>query len=370
MRAVADFAELYRGALRTRGWQADPAQLAAAGEFVALEERLLAANGGGFLERLLGRPPAPVAGLYLWGGVGRGKTFLLDLFAQRAIVPMLRYHFHHFMQETHERLAALHDQQDPLVAVAAQFAGRCRVLCFDELAVTDIADAMILGGLFRALTDAGVTLVITSNTPPSGLYADGLQRVRFLPAIALLEDRTRVLELDSGIDYRLRELVREPVWVVGTGAEPDRQLAQRFAMLAGESAAGPGEVRVVGRPIPTRRQAAAAVWFDFAALCEGPRGVPDYIAIGERFAIVALSSVPVFDGTNDDPARRFIAVIDELYDRGVKLLASAAASPESLYRGTRLAFPFRRTASRLVEMQSRDYLARPHRRGGDWTLSI
>ena len=367
---MSDFAELYRGALRSRGWQADPAQLAAVAEFVALEARLQAGSGGGFLERLLGRQATAIEGLYLWGGVGRGKTFLVDLFAEHAVVPTLRYHFHHFMQEAHAQLATLHDEQDPLVAVARQFATRCRVLCFDELAVADIADAMILGGLFKALTDAGVTLVLTSNTPPSGLYPDGLQRARFLPAIALLEERTRVLEMDAGTDYRLRELVREPIWVVGTGVDPDRLLAQRFATLAGESASGPGEVQVFGRSIPTRRTAAAAVWFDFAALCDGPRGVPDYIAIGERFAIVAVSSVPVFDGSNDDPARRFIAVIDEFYDRGVKLLASAAATPDTLYRGTRLAFPFRRTASRLAEMQSRDYLARPHRSGGDWTLSI
>jgi cell division protein ZapE len=367
---VGEFADLYARSLRNRGWHADAAQRAAVNEFEALESRLLAAGNGGILGRLLGRQSAAAEGLYLWGGVGRGKTFLLDLFAARAVVPTVRYHFHHFMQEVHAELSRLHDEQDPLVAVARQFAGRCRVLCFDELAVSDIADAMILAGLFSALIAAGVTLVITSNTPPSGLYPDGLQRARFLPAIALLEACTRVLELDAGTDYRLRELIREPIWVVGAGTEPDRQLAERFAALAGESATGPATVTVAGREIPTRGQAAAAVWFDFSALCDGPRGVPDYIAIGERFALVAVSSIPLFDGTNDDPARRFIAVIDEFYERRVKLLASAAAAPDQLYAGTRLAFAFRRTASRLVEMQSRDYLAQPHRTGGDWTLSI
>lgn len=367
---MGDFADLYERSLRARGWQADAAQKAAVTEFEALESRLLAAGAGGLLGRLLGRQSPAVRGLYLWGGVGRGKTFLLDLFAARAVVPTVRYHFHHFMQEVHAELSGLHDEQDPLVAAARRFAGRCRVLCFDELSVSDIADAMILGGLFRALTEAGVTLVITSNTPPSGLYPDGLQRTRFLPAIALLEASTRVLELDAGTDYRLRELTREPIWVVGSSADTDRQLAERFAALAGESATGPSTVTVLGREIPTRGQAAAAVWFDFPALCDGPRGVADYIAIGERFAIVAVSSIPVFDGTNDDPARRFVAVIDEFYERRVKLLASAAAAPDRLYAGTRLAFAFRRTASRLVEMQSRDYLARQHRTGGDWTLSI
>ncbi len=366
---MQSFRARYEELLADRGWQPDDAQLQAVAEFDALEQRLRAAEAapslGGRLLSLLsgGRADTPL-GLYLYGGVGRGKTLLVDLFCERAVVPVRRLHFNHFMQQTHAALFALPDEADPLSRVARSWAEQCRVLCLDELVVGDIADAMILGRLFGALTDSGVVLVFTSNTPPSGLYEGGLQRARFLPAIELLNRQTRVALLDAGIDYRLRELAREPLWIVGPGPAADAQLARRFALLAGDAGSTEVTLTVVDRPIVARRQTATGAWFDFTALCEGPRSVADYIAIAERYTLVALSGIPVFHSEDDDAARRFIALIDEIYDRGVKLLATAAAAPQDTYQGTRLEFPFRRTASRLIEMQSREYLGRGHRAVG------
>jgi cell division protein ZapE len=202
--------------------------------------------------------------------------------------------------------------------------------------------------------------VFTSNVPPAGLYRDGLQRSRFLPAIALLERVTAVVEVDAEHDYRLRQLERAPLYLSGGAEDADAFLLQRFEAIAGEPGTAGGSVEVEGRPIAVRRRAAGAVWFDFAALCEGPRGTNDYIEIARQFHTVVLADVPALGADDDDAARRLIALVDEFYERGVKLLVSAAAAPESLYHGERLAFDFRRTASRLTEMQSHDYLARPH----------
>lgn len=362
------FAERYNYALAEGGWRADAAQLAAVAHFEALEDRLWSAERertglAARTRRLLGLAgPGPrVKGLYLWGGVGRGKTFLLDLFCAHVGLPVQRNHYHHFMRALHQRLHGVPDVQDPLLRIAAAIGARYRALCFDELFVSDIADAMLLGTLFAALVDRGVALVFTSNTPPSGLYADGLQRARFLPAIAMLEQHTDVCAMDSGVDYRLRELRREPIWLVTAAGEADTALARRLALLGGEGSVGAGTLDLGGRPVATRLQTATAAWFDFTDLCEGPRGVEDYIAIAERFGVVAVSGIPVLGPEADDAARRFIALVDEFYDRGVKLLASAAALPADLYRGTRLEFAFRRTISRLTEMQTAEYLARPHR---------
>ena len=362
------YSALYAHTLAEHGWQTDPAQTEAVRRFEALEARL---NQAGSRERGLwasglrltglARRPRAVRGLYLWGGVGRGKTFLVDLFCAHVRVPVRRSHFHHFMRDVHTRLHALTNVEDPLDRIAASIAGECRVLCFDELYVSDIGDAMILGTLFTALIAAGVTLVFTSNTPPAGLYPNGLQRARFLPAIAVLEAHTEVVAIDAGIDYRLRELKREPTWLVGTGEAAEEMLGQRLDALSGEPMRGAAEVDVDGRSIPARRQSGTSVWFEFAALCEGPRSTNDYISIAERYSVVAVSGIPVFTPGHDDPARRFIALVDEFYDRGVKLLAVAAAAPQDLYAGTLLEFPFQRTVSRLIEMQSSEYLGRPHR---------
>jgi cell division protein ZapE len=241
-----------------------------------------------------------------------------------------------------------------------EFAGETRVLCFDELYVGDIADAMLLAGLFEGLVAGGVTLVFTSNTPPSGLYRDGLQRSRFLPAIALIERATAVIEVDGGTDYRLRELERAPLYLE-SGAAADAELAERFVTLSGGSGQRGGEIEIEGRGIPVKRQLGGVAWFDFAALCQGPRSTADYIEIARQYHTVLVSDVPRFDATGDDEARRFIAVVDEFYERGVKLVLSATAPAEQLYDGARLAFEFRRAASRLAEMQSHEYLAEPHR---------
>lgn len=315
------------------------------------------------LRRLLGGAGTRqgIPGLYLWGSVGRGKTFLMNLFHASLRVPSRRTHFHHFMHDVHAGLHRHRERPDPLAHVAAGIADGVRVLCFDELYVSDIADAMILGGLFEHLVGAGTTLVFTSNAPPAELYRDGLQRQRFLPAIALLEAHTRVLCVDGGTDYRLRELERAPLYVESGPGAGDDLLAERFEALAGQPGEAGGNIEVDSRPIPLRRHAAGIAWFHFRDLCEGPRSQSDYIELARILHTVVLSDVPRFDPASEDAARRFIALVDEFYDRGVKLVVSAATSPAGLYQGERLAFEFERTASRLVEMQTHAYLERPHR---------
>jgi len=312
---------------------------------------------------LLPRSRAPLRGLYLWGGVGRGKTLLADeFFAELPVREKRREHFHRFMQDVHGRLRRHRDRRSPLEQVAADVAAKARILCIDELVVNDVADAMILGNLLAALFRCGVTLVATSNLPPSGLYHGGLQRERFVPAIALLEKHCRVVELDAGVDYRLRELERATLWLGPGITDAEVRLEAEFERLTGEGGARNAEIEVEGRSIRTRRCTEDVVWFDFHELCEGPRSAADYIEIARCFHAVFLSAVPVLDARMDDAARRFVTLVDELYDRGVKLFVSAARdAPGGLYRGERLAFEFRRAASRLHEMQGRDYLARPHR---------
>lgn len=358
----------YLEILAERGHRSDPAQDRAASRLDAVLGRLRAdASQIGWqeaLRRWLRRPRVarPPTGLYLWGGVGRGKTFLMDLFFQQLPAATgQRSHFHRFMRDVHARLNAHRDVADPLEDVAAGIASQARVLCFDEFAVSDVADAMILGGLLDALFRRGVALVATSNLPPRDLYRGGLQRQRFLPAIALLERHTEVLEVDAGIDYRLRQLERTRLYLGSGVADPEAALLSEFTAIAGEPGRADAALDVNGRAIHARRAATEIAWFDFATLCAGPRSVNDYIELARLYHSVVLSGVPVLDRTRDDEARRFIALVDEFYDRGVKLIVAAAAEPGSLYTGQRLAFEFRRTASRLAEMQGREYLARPHR---------
>ena len=309
------------------------------------------------------RPVAPLRGLYLWGGVGRGKTFLVDeFFAELPIREKRREHFHRFMQDVHAGLKRHRNRPSPLAHVAAGIAEQVRLLCIDEFVVGDVADAMILAALLEALFAHGVTLVATSNLPASDLYRGGLQRARFLPAIALIERHCKVLELDGGTDYRLRQLESAPLFLGTDIPQAEARLSSEFERLAD----GPGEkdvrVQVEGRAVRARREAEDIVWFDFRELCEGPRSTADYIEIARCYHTVFVSRVPLMDAAADDAARRFISMIDEFYDRGVKLIISAAATgPERLYGGERLAAEFRRAASRLHEMQGRRYLARPHR---------
>jgi cell division protein ZapE len=306
----------------------------------------------------------PVRGLYLHGSVGRGKTMLMDLFTESldtAGIPAWRIHFHRFMDETHEQIKAHGNQREPLTAVAAVVAQRARVLCFDEFHVSDIGDAMILAGLLKQLFERGVTLVATSNTAPSELYAGGLQRERFLPAIAAIEHHCRVETLDGNDDFRLRELIRHPVYHHPADERAETELAEEFhALAAGEQITDvPLEIR--GHTIQPLHRAGSVVWFDFATLCEGPRAASDYIELARRFGTLIVSGIPQMAEDDNNAARRFIHLVDECYDRAVKLIVSAEVGPTELYTGQRLAAPFERTSSRLIEMQSREYLELAHR---------
>ncbi|MBD8871281.1 cell division protein ZapE [Rhodanobacter sp. DHB23] len=358
----------YQEGVAAHRWESDPTQLAVLPEFDRLHAALCAAaprDGGlfGRLKSLLASEPAPAPqGLYLWGTVGRGKTFLMDLFA--ASLPrgtVLRRHFHRFMQEVHERLRELGERQDPLAEVAAGLAARCRVLCLDEFLVSDIGDAMILGRLLECLIARGVALVTTSNTAPENLYRDGLQRARFLPAIALLQQHCHVVEMASTRDWRLRALAQAAVYYTPPGAEAQRAMERIFRGHAQGTTVEGGLLEVNGRAIPLRKRADNILWFDFAALCEGPRAVADYIALAKAGPAVIVSDVPQFNAYSEDAAKRFVQLVDEFYDRHVKLILSAAAPITELYDGERHRAEFGRTESRLIEMQSEAYLALPHR---------
>jgi cell division protein ZapE len=311
---------------------------------------------------LAGRQRTPVRGLYLWGSVGRGKTFMMDLFYNALPFPdKRRQHFHRFMATVHERLKHHRNVENPLELVAEEIAGEIRIICFDEFAVTDIADAMLLGNLFAGLFARGVTLAATSNIVPDQLYSGGLQRQRFLPTIALLKQHTEVVQVDGSVDYRLRALERAGVYQTPAGAVADQRLTEFFESIAPDEGDHGGMLELLGRPIPYRRAADGVIWFDFSAICDGPRSKDDYIELSQVYQTVLLSNVPRFDATLENQARRFIALVDEFYDRRVKLILSAAAPATELYRGERLKHDFLRTQSRLQEMQSHDYLAEAHR---------
>jgi cell division protein ZapE len=298
--------------------------------------------------------------LYLWGSVGRGKTWLMDLFYDSLPVGRKqRIHFHRFMQRVHRDLRGLGCVQDPLPRIAAHWAARCRVLCLDEFFVADIADAMLLAGLLENLFANGVTLVTTSNTAPDGLYRDGLQRAKFLPAIDLIKQHTRVFELPGAVDFRLRILEQSELFHCPLDVRADQVMTRAFERFAADCELD-HDLEINGRNFHARRRGDGVIWFDFAELCAKPRGSIDYIEIARAFNTVVLSGVPQLAEQDADAARRFVTLVDEFYDRNVKLLLSAAAPPGELYTGQKLAFEFQRTTSRLVEMQSRQYLARPH----------
>jgi cell division protein ZapE len=358
----------YERELARRGFSADAAQQAAVQHTQALFDDLVAEHArrnsipGRLRRALLGRRSVPFRGLYLWGGVGRGKTWLVDSFFECLPFPeKQRLHFHRFMQHVHHELKVLGEVSDPLRIVADRFSARALVVCFDEFHVSDITDAMLLGGLLRELFERGVTLVATSNEEPSRLYPDGLQRERFLPAIALLERHTRVVNVDSGVDYRMRYLDRAEIYHCGLGEDADRILDTHFGNIAPEEGSRGTTVEIEGRRIPIVRRADSIVWFDFSVLCGGPRGPADYIEIARQFQTVLLGNVPRLTDAEGDSLKRFITFIDECYDRNVRLIATAEAAPAQLYAGGRQSGAFQRTASRLVEMQSRSYLQRPHR---------
>ena len=355
--------EAWEQSLRREGHVRDAAQEEIAALLERLQRQLLAANksSNGFLALFRRKPHKAIRGLYIWGGVGRGKTFLMDLFFETlAIEAKKRIHFHRMMKDVQERLAALGEREDPLDQVAADIASDTRVLCFDEFYVSDIGDAMILARLLRGLFERGVTLVTTSNSPPAELYKDGLQRSRFLPAIDLLSSHTHVVELDGDTDYRLRLLQQAGTYFTPDGQDAQARLSHLFDESASSQIAEDRQLDINGRDIRARRSAKGIVWFDFEDICDGPRSQADYIEIARWYPEVIVSGVPVFDVLLEDQARRFIALVDEFYDRRVKLIVSAAANAEQLYLGEKLRFEFERTASRLVEMQSTEYLMQPH----------
>ena len=356
--------EAYEESLHRDGHVEDSAQLDVITRFEDLQARLLAQRprkGGLRTMFFRSEPREIVRGLYIWGGVGRGKTFLMDLFFENLpIEQKRRIHFHRMMHDVHERMKTLSFVEDPLDKVAASIAQDTRVLCFDEFFVSDIGDAMILGRLLEGLFSRGVTLVTTSNVRPDELYKEGLQRQRFLPAIELLNRHTDVINMDGGTDYRLRILQKAGTYLTpddGTAAE---RLNYFFDETASTQVATDIDLDINGRDIRARRCAKGVAWFRFTDICDGPRSQADYIEIARWYPSVIISGVPQFDALRDDQARRFVSLVDEFYDRRVKLILSADVDVPDLYTGSRLSFEFGRTLSRLVEMQSMDYLALPH----------
>ena len=355
----------YQTRLQT-GYTPDPAQAEAAARLENLQQRLLQYQPRhpviDSLSRKLGWHIKPVTGIYMWGGVGRGKTWLMDLFYDNLTTPRkLRLHFHHFMQTVHDQLSLLKGQRDPLKHIAHNLACSTKIICLDEFHVSDITDAMLLRGLLEALFDEGVCLVATSNQAPDELYKNGLQREQFLPAIALLKQHTEVVRVDGGIDHRLRLLEKADVWYSPLNEVTHSQLRTRFNDLTQHHHHKTDSLLINYRDVKIELCADDIVWFDFNILCNSPRATPDYIEIARRFHTVFVSNIPQLGEASDDKATRFINLIDEFYDRNIKLIASAATSAAQLYTGKQLAFEFQRTRSRLEEMRSHDYLARPHK---------
>lgn len=350
----------YREACTQGGFICDPAQAEAIGELETLWQQLVEFKHkrNRFLGRSLLSPDVP-NGLYIWGGVGRGKTFLMDGFYH--CLPYRRkrrIHFHNFIAEVHHEMKQLADQPDPLLALACRIAHATRVLCLDEFHVEDIADAMILGRLLEALLERGVVLLTTSNYAPDGLYLNGLQRQNFLPTIALLKRRLKVLNCDGDKDYRLMRMGRDALFMGGAARE--RQMEAFFQRLASAQRESATRIAVGHGNIPVRRAACEVVWFEFRELCGGNHDPADYLAIAHRYPTVFLSDIPKMSPDNADEARRFSWLIDVLYDNHVKLVASFAVAPDALYGTAPGDGEFQRTASRLAEMQTRHYLALPH----------
>ncbi|WP_133408322.1 cell division protein ZapE [Parashewanella tropica] len=358
----------YQQDLTREGFSHDPAQEQAVNALQRVYDDLLAAEQPASvwqnIGKLFGRSAnSKVMGLYLWGGVGRGKTYLMDTFFDALpFEQKLRAHFHRFMHQVHHDLEQLKGTQDPLLVIADQMAQQYRVICFDEFFVSDITDAMILGTLFQALFKRGVVLVATSNIIPDDLYKNGLQRARFLPAIAELNANCQVLNVDSGIDYRLRTLEQAEIYHYPLDEQAETNLAQYFASLKQNSEVSTAPIEIEAREIAIRQQANGVLLADFIALCDGPRSQRDYMELARCYHTVMISGVKQMGAqqTGDDIARRFLALVDEFYERHVKLIISAEVALEDIYTDGLLSFEFRRCRSRLIEMQSKDYLALEH----------
>lgn len=349
--------QYYEHALSERGFTSDEAQLRAVerlqqsfDEWVAFKSRRSSK-----LKRLINRPEVP-RGLYMWGGVGRGKSFLMDSFY--SVVPVVRktrMHFHEFMRDVHRQLDEFKGVANPLDEVARRIAKKYRLICFDEFHVSDIADAMILYNLMRALFENGVSFVMTSNYAPDTLYPDGLHRDRMLPTIALLKNNLDVMNVDTGLDYRKRALEQVASYHTPLGAAADQALRTAYASIADIADEDP-RIHIESREIKSLRCAGGVVWFDFATLCGGPRSQNDYLEIASRFHTVILSGIPQLSASMSSEARRFTWLIDVFYDNKIKLIMSAEVEPEQLYTQGMLAHEFHRTVSRIIEMQSREYM--------------
>lgn len=366
-------ASRYQLALNNGTHQADDVQREAVSRLEMIYQELTAKpaeveqNGGlkAAFGRLLGKKApqahAPVRGLYMWGGVGRGKTWLMDLFylslpGERK----QRLHFHRFMLRVHEELTALQGKSDPLEIVADRFKAETDVLCFDEFFVSDITDAMLLGGLMKALFARGITLVATSNIPPDELYRNGLQRARFLPAIDAIKQYCDIMNVDAGVDYRLRTLTQAHLWLSPLNAETTHQMDKLWLALAGAKRENAPELEINHRPLPTLGVENQTLAVSFTTLCVDARSQHDYIALSRLFHTVMVLDVPVMTRLMESEARRFIALVDEFYERHVKLVISAEVPLYEIYQGERLKFEFQRCLSRLQEMQSEEYLKLEH----------
>lgn len=357
--------ERYQAALATGDFSEDAVQLAAVTYMDNLYHEIIKSqdsSGGGWFSSLFKSKPVMPKGLYMWGGVGRGKTWMMDMFYESLpIKRKMRMHFHHFMQRVQRELVALQGQADPLKKVADIIHQEAVVICFDEFFVSNVSDAMILGDLFSMLFDRGITLVATSNIEPSGLYKNGIHRDRFLPAIAQVEKHTTVMNIDAGIDYRLRLLKQAKLYSSPLTDDTKDWLSERFDTLAGGQTISTSPIMIGGRNIDVIKRTETMLLADFRALCMQPRSAADFIEIANDFDTVMVDNVPALNDTLMDPTRRLIYLVDEFYDRRVKLLIRAEQSILTLYQGEKLAFEIERTRSRLLEMQSEEYLAEEHR---------
>ncbi|MBD3670116.1 MAG: cell division protein ZapE [Gammaproteobacteria bacterium] len=347
------------------GFEHDPAQAVVIdylqGIYFSLKQQ--SDSQPGFISRLIGRKQDPLKGLYLWGGVGRGKTYLVDTFCESLdFVPRRRIHFHHFMRDIHDQLKELPKSPNPMPIIANRLAAKYKVLILDEFFVDDIADAMLLVGLLPPLFESGLVLVTTSNIHPDELYKNGLQRLHFIKAIDEIKANTHVVELVEGDDYRLKMLKRSGTYHVTDSKQAgDRVLQQQFMELVPEHERLCEPLIINNREIQARGLSPDIVWFDFHAICETPRSSSDYVEIAQSYHTVLIGAVPIMSEAKEDVAKRFMHLIDALYDHGVKLILTAETEANRLYEGKLIATAFARTVSRLHEMGSQDYLSQPHR---------
>lgn len=355
------FSRIARDVALEHGFALDPAQVNALVHLERLNDELAQSEHRGYSWLRLFQRRRPIRGLYLWGGVGRGKSFLMDLFFEALPVERKnRVHFHRFMQDIHHRLKTVQGEENPLARIACAIATESRLLCLDEFDVSDIGDAMLMRNLLSGLFDQGVVLVTTSNRHPDELYLHGLQRSQFEPAIGLLKSQLDLVQVDGGIDYRLQVLEKAGVYHVPLDAAAEAALEQTFASVAGAAGNRDVNLEIEGRNFMAKRVAPGVAWFQFESVCNGPRGQADYIELARRYHTVLISQLPRFAATDADRRRRFTWLVDEFYDRRVKLILSAEDRPASLFRDACAGTETDRTVSRLTEMQTRQYLSAPH----------